>query len=315
MRQKMKNEVVVAGRLYQHDLQLKTVKNEASANKGMEFMAGTIEIATDDECTNIVPVHYTYIPRLTKKGTVDSRFIALQNIMNSTKCVVTDGADAAMKLKVTPSLALNDFYNNNDELVSAKRNEGGFITVLSTLEGEERNKFTMDMVIAQATDVEENEDRQIPAHVRLRGYVFDFRNAVLPVEFMVTNEEGMKYFTNLVEDGPVFTKVWGYQDYKTIKTVQKSEAAFGEDEVNTYDRKKKDWIIKGTQKMTYEFDDESADLTPEELKKGIADREVYLAEVKKRNDDWKAQRDNGGFTSVAPVETPQANIAAGGFKF
>ena len=44
MRQKMKNEVIIAGRLYQHDLQLKTVKSETSANKGMEFISGTIEI-------------------------------------------------------------------------------------------------------------------------------------------------------------------------------------------------------------------------------------------------------------------------------
>lgn len=313
MRQKMINQVTIAGRLYQHDLQLKTVQNEASANKGMEFMSGTIEVATDDECTNIVPIHYTYIPRLTKKGSVDSRFIALQNIMNGAKCVVADGVDAAMKLKVQSNLGLNDFYNNNDELVSAKRNESGFITVLSTLDGEERNKFTMDMVIAQATDVEANEERNIPAHVRLRGYVFDFRNATLPVEFMVVNEQGMKYFSDLVEDGPVFTKVWGHQDYKTIKTVQKSEAAFGEDEVTTYDRKKRDWIVTGTQKMTYEFDDESADLTPEELKAKIADREVYLAEVKKRADEWKAQRD-GGFANNAAA-APKATVAAGGFSF
>lgn len=312
MRQKMMNQVTLAGRLYQHDLQLKTVQNEASANKGMEFISGTIEIATDDECTNIVPVHYTYIPKMTKKGTVDSRFTALQNIMNGAKCVVTDGADAAMKLKVQSNLGLNDFYNNNDELVSAKRNESGFITVLSTLEGEERNKFTMDMVIAQATEVEANEERNTPAFVRLRGYVFDFRNAVLPVEFNVTNEDGMKYFGNLVEDGAVFTKVWGYQNYKTIKTVQTSEAAFGEDEVTTYDRKVREWIVKGTQKMTYEFDEESADLTPEELKAKIADREVYLAEVKKRADEWKAQRD-GGFANTAPAAQP--TVAAGGFRF
>lgn len=314
MRQKMMNQVIIAGKLYQHDLQLKVVQNEASANKGMEFISGTIDIATDDECTNIVSVHYTYIPRLTKKGTVDSRFTALQNIMNSAKCVVTDGADAAMKLKVQSNLGLNDFYNNNDELVSAKRNESGFITVLSTLDGEERNKFTMDMVIAQVTRVDANEERNIPEHVKLRGYVFDFRNAVLPVEFMVKNEEGMKYFEDLdvTASEPVFTKVWGHQNNQTIKVVQTAEAAFGEAEVNSYDRRIREWVVTGTQKMAYEFDDESADLTPEELKAKIADREVYLAEVKKRADEWKAQRD-GGFANAAPAA--QTTVAAGGFKF
>lgn len=315
MRQKMINQVTIAGRLYQHDLQQKVVQNEASANKGMDFISGTIDIATDDECTNIVSIHYTYIPRLTKKGTVDSRFTALQNIMNGAKCVITDGVEAAMKLKVQSNLGLNDFYNNNDELVSAKRNESGFITVLSTLEGEERNKFKVDMVIAQATRVDANEERNTPEYTRLRGYVFDFRNAVLPVEFMVKNEIGMNYFEDLVADGPVFTNVWGFQNNQSIKVAQTSEAAFGEDEVTTYERRIREWVVTGAQKLNYDFDDESDVLTPAELQKCIADREVYLAEVKKRADEWKAQRDGGGFGSPAPAPAPQTNIAAGGFKF
>ena len=66
--------------------------------------------------------------------------------------------------------------------------------------------------------------------------------------------------------------------------------------------------------MTYEFDSESEDLTPEELKAKLADREVYLAEVKKRADEWKAQRDSGAAAANAAAAS-QTTVAAGGFKF
>ena len=46
---KAENNCRVEGRVYEHDLQLKTVQNKESANYGKEFIGGTLDIATDDE--------------------------------------------------------------------------------------------------------------------------------------------------------------------------------------------------------------------------------------------------------------------------
>ena len=50
------NKEFIEGRLYQHNLVMKTVKNEQSAEFGKEFISGTIDIATDEEGLNVIPV-------------------------------------------------------------------------------------------------------------------------------------------------------------------------------------------------------------------------------------------------------------------
>ena len=50
------------------------------------------------------------------------------------------------------------------------------------------------------------------------------------------------------------------------------------------------------------------------IKKAMADRETYLADVKKRQDEYQASRqtNDNAFTQVT---APIANAAAGGFNF
>ena len=42
------NTQVIEGRIYQHNLQMRKVENEASENYGKDFINGTIDVATDD---------------------------------------------------------------------------------------------------------------------------------------------------------------------------------------------------------------------------------------------------------------------------
>ena len=61
---KMTNESHIEGLLYEHKLELK-VSGPNSKAPGTQFINGSISIATDDACLNIVDVHFTY-------GDVDS---------------------------------------------------------------------------------------------------------------------------------------------------------------------------------------------------------------------------------------------------
>ena len=57
---KLKNETHIEGYLYEHALEKKQT-GPNSKNPGTDFIAGTISIATDEACLNIVPVHFTYV--------------------------------------------------------------------------------------------------------------------------------------------------------------------------------------------------------------------------------------------------------------
>lgn len=308
MKKDFKNTESISGRLYQHNLVKKTVQNKESKNYGTEFISGTVDIAVDEEGLNVIPIHYTYVVATTSGGKNNATYGVLDSIINGAKTWITDGKDAALKVRASTALALNDFYNNNDELVSARRNEGGFLNVINELPPEnERATFQFDMVITSITSVEsENDDEDF---IRVKGCVFNFRKALLPVEIVCRDAAGMLYFESLDASPaePVFTEVRGNVVSNTIKREIEEESAFGSASVRTVTRTVREWQINWARPTEYTFGEEDT-ITADELRKAIQDRQVYLAEVKKRAEDYKASR----ATQAAPKA---ASVPAGGFDF
>ena len=319
------NKERIEGRIYEHNLSLKQVQNKESKNFGKDFIQGTIDVATDDDCLNIVTVHFTYVAPVYNSGKPNNTFSVLKNIIENGKSILVDGKDNATLVRVDASLGLNDFYTNRngeETLVSAKRNAGSFVNIIessSKLSPEnQRNTFEADMLITGTEYVEADEEKNIKEdYLKVKGYVFDFRQAILPVEFTVKNSGGIKYFESLdaSKENPTFTKVWGNINTQTITTKKEEESAFGEPTITEYSRTIREWVINGTSKAdsVYPIGDAEAGITGEDVKKALADREVYLADVKKRNDEYQATKSAGGAAAAATVAT--ANAKAGGFNF
>ena len=136
---------------------------------------------------------------------------------------------------------------------------------------------------------------------------FDFRNAVLPVTLVARNKEAIKYFVNLdaSNSNPVYTKIWG-KIVNTFEKIEKTtEPAFGE-----ATRRHREYLITGANPVPYEFDTDET-ITAKELEKALQDREVYLADVKKRSDEYKASK-GASAPAAAAVDT---SVKQAGFKF
>ena len=308
----------IEGRVYQHSLAIKTVQNQTSANFGKEFISGDIEVAVDEAGLNVIPVHFTYVTATTNAGGENKTFTALKRIHDGGKTWITDGKDEALKVRIDTAIALNDFYTQDDQLVSVKKNEGGFVTIVSELGPEnERNTFTADMLITGVSRIEANPEKNIDNdYVVVKGAIFNFRNDLLPTEFFVKNEDGMKHFEDLGVTGaePVYTKVWGRINCGTIANEVKEESAFGESSVRTYERKIREWVITGTAKVPYEFGDEKV-LTADEVTKAIQNREVMLAETKKRSEEYRANKGSEAAAPVAATTAKPTNTKVGSFSF
>lgn len=312
MKKSFLNQTHVEGVLYEHDLTLKE-SGENSKNPGTKFISGTVSIATDDAMTNIVPVHFTYVTATFSSGKPNDTFTTLSNIINGTfGSYMKDGADKAVKLRVDSALGLNEFYtdrNGKEELVSAKRNEGGFVHKVDTLDEDEkvRNTFKADMVITSVKHIDADDEKNLPEKCIVKGAIFDFRKSLLPIEFSATNPNAMRYFESLdaSQKNPVFTCVWGRQVSEVVVRQIVTESAFGEDEVREVKNTRRDFVITGAAKEPYVWDDESS-ITAAELNEAIQKREVDLAAMKKRQDEYKASRN----------ATPKAaTLAQGGFNF
>ena len=316
---KVLNKEHIEGRVYEHNLTIKTVQNKESKNYGKEFIGGTLDIATDEDCLNVVTITFTYVTETTAKGAKNDTYAALKNIIETGKTVLVDGKDVATMVKVDTALALNDFYtskNGQETLVSAKRNEGGFVHIVTKLaDPAVRNTFEMDMLINGTRLVEADEEKRIAAdYLIVKGAVFNFKNAILPVEFIVKNPNGIKYFEGLdaSPSNMTFTKVWGKINSETIKTVKEEVSAFGDAKVTEYERTIKEWVITGTANEPYEIDDEQNGITMDEIKKALADREVYLADVKKKQDEYQASKGTAGAGALGGTGV---TAAQGGFNF
>ena len=293
---KMVNTTHIEGKLYQHDLTIK-VTGENSKNPGTEFISGNVEIATDDAGINIVPVHFTYVTATTAKGSANATFNVLKNIIDGVyKAVMTDGADNATMLRIDSAIGLNEFYTDRsgkEELVSVKRNEGGFVHVTPTINEDERtrNTFECDIVITNVLHVEGDIEKGTQDKVTVKGAIFDFRGSLLPAEFSVTNPKAMAYFEDLgaSNSSPVFTKIKGRQVSESIVRRVEEESAFGEPSIKEYKSVKKDFVITWAMAEPYVWDDDST-ITARELTEAMANREIALAEMKRRSDEYKASQ-------------------------
>lgn len=304
----MINKTHIEGYIYEHDLELK-VSGPNSKSPGTQFITGTVSIATDDMGVNVVPVHFTYVTATTAKGGANATFTTLKNIIDGViGTIMKDGKEKAGKLRIDSALGLNEFYsdrNGTEELVSAKRNEGGFVHTCDVLNEDEkiRNTFECDMLITNCHRIEGDPDKNIPEKVIVKGAIFDFRKALLPIEFTALNPNAMNYFEDLgaTQSNPILTKVWGRQVSETVEKKTIEESAFGEASVKITKSSRRDFVITGAAKEPYVWDDEST-MTAAELTEAIAAREVYLAGIKQRQDEYKASKGAAPANAATPAQ-------------
>ena len=302
MKKTMKNVTHIEGYLYEHSLE-KKVTGETSKNPGTEYIGGVIRIATNDAIDNIVDVHFTYVtPTFGTSGKKNGNWDIMNKIIDGTYKTYMEVGEEATKLDIDSAIALNEFYSDRNsqdgemELVSTKRNEGGFIHIKKPDEElkekeADRAAFATDMVITKCKIVDADPDKEIKEHAVLGGAIFNFRKELLPVEFVVYNPKAIAYFESLgvSSKNPTFTEVRGTQINSTIVKRKEEESAFGEVDVVETKSTRREFMVTWAKGTPYPWDDESS-ITAAELKEAMENRNTYLAGIKKRQDEYQASK-------------------------
>lgn len=310
MKAKMTNRTHIEGYLYQHSLEERVTKADSSV-PNTHYIRGKIDIATDDKLTNIVTVNFSFVTAKTKKGDTNNTYVVLSNIINNVYgTVMGNGADNAVKLKIDSAFGLNEWYDDEDKLISSKINDGGFIHVIQELDPAEanRNTFDCDMIITNVKEVEANEEKQLPPKAVIKGYIFNFKKALLPVEFSALTPGAMNYFLGLeaTSNAPVFTRVKGNQISTTVSREITEESAFGEASVRVVSNTRKDCAVNWAQKEPYDWDAEET-ITVAEYKEALSARELEVATIKKNQDEYKAQKAQANNALASQVATAAQN--------
>lgn len=292
------NRVEVNGYLYSHNLEKKV------SRKGVEYIGGNIEVATDNDLLNIVRVTFTYVTAITSTGKESSTYALLEKIIGESKTVQNVGKDSATFVRVQGDIEKNDYVSNQTgDMVEQTRIRGSFVNEGSR--GEMCAKFDADMLIS---GYDERESADGSTYGVIKGYVFNFRNDFLPVQFNVpASSGGMEYFSgeNISNDNPLLTHIWG--NITTTVIAVESESAFG---VRASSRQLRSWDIAGASGTPYEFGDESI-MTYDDIKAGLQARADHLAEVRAQYEEYQNVQ-KGGNSFAASTET---STSKGNFKF
>lgn len=311
------NSMNIEGKIYQFDLEEK-VTGEQSKAPGTHYIAGTVDVATGEDLSNIIQVHYSYVAPTYASGKTNNSYTALKKIIDSGKTVVTDGYAEATSIRLNPSYQTNDFYpQGQEQVVSAPRNEGGFVTLVTPdkmrAEGDSgRNKFSFDIVISNVVEKVPDEGDE---YVSIEGIVFNYNNtAIYPITLTARNKDAMKYFVDLgaSKQNPVYTKVWGKIVNVFTTTERTIESAFGDATVEKVTHRNREYVITGANPVPYEFDTAET-MTADELKKALQDREVYLASEKKRVEEYRASQ--GGSNGASPAAQAANTVSKGNFNW
>lgn len=295
------NAVHVEGYVFSHALQNRVSK------KGVPFIMGDLNIATNDDFTNVVPVHFTYVTEtFAKSGKPNPTYDLLMSIIDAGGSNTAEACgQSALKVRIDGDIEVNDFVTRDGEMASPKRIRGSFVHAMTGSIAEHPATFDADMVIGQVVE-RENEDSN--DYATLHGYVFNFRGDALPVDLNVRSQTGIDYFLDqeVSNKNPLFTHLRGEIVSQSIVHETTEESAFGDPIVHKVTRNLRTWDVTWASTEPYEFGEEGV-LTAKELKQKVDDREEHLAEVKKNHDDYMAARD-GGQNFLAPKTTSKSVV-------
>lgn len=312
MKSKWKNAVEVQGYIFNFGnderRQLKErISGPNSKNPGTEYIQGELNIATDDEASNVVTVWFQYVPKVwpAKNGKPEREnptYAELARLIDTAKTFESDGI-AATKVRVSGNLDVNDFYTREGELASPKRISGSFVHILNGPISPNPATFDIECLLSQAInkEVEDGDD-----YLTLKGYTFDFRNSILPFEVNVRIPAAIAYFEgqDISNSNPLVTNIKGNIVSAIVNKEVEVESAFGEPVIEVSTRTVRTWDVTWAAKEPMEWDDESS-ITKAELKKALQEREDMLAAEKKRQDEWKASQ-GSSFSAATPAAKASA---------
>ena len=275
-------------------------KPEEGKAGGQEYIGGIVKIATDEDLTNIIDVHFTYVTPKTKSGSDNQNYTLLKQ--------------NAEKLQIDGALDVNEFFvdrNGEESFVSAKQVNGSFVRKIAVLneDVDKRAYFETDIVLTGCTHVDEDEEKGRSEKVILKGAIFNFRDDLLPVEYDVFDPNAMTYFEGLEisSKNPAATKVRGRIISQTIKTLREEESAFGAPVVIESSSTSRSYEVTWAAREPYLWDDESFMLA-NEFAEAIQNHEIKKATLKKSYEDRKNQK-----TEMAKQSA--MNISKGGYNF
>ena len=315
MRDKWVNEVLVEGYVFNiggNGKLFEGTTGPESKRPNTDYISGTLNICTDEDGINIVPVRFNFVTEKWNSGKENDTWKVLKEVINTGKTWENVGRDNAIKVRLQCNVGVNDFLGRDGNMVEAKSIDCSFAHFANNGFSDKRNDFKMDMLIAATAlqEVENGDD-----YLNLRGYAFNYRGDLIPVTLTVRDKGGINYFENadISNANPMLTNIWGKIVSTTQKIEKEVESAWGAPQVEYTTRTLRAWEVVGCSPEPMDWDDEST-ITIAEFKTALQNREAQKAAAKARQEE-KQNSNSAGFPAAGSENKSGSPTAAADFKF
>lgn len=287
------NKVFIEGLLSEVNIEEKLIK-------GKDAILGSVVIktsATEEHEVNV----FSY--KLKKDGTENGIYKGLKTVMTDYKPMSEVGKEDADRVRVSGGqLSINEYYGQDGQLKAYPRISSSFINRLKpTEELKPKAEFEVDIFI-QAV-VPEIKDEEETGRVIIKAYIVQYGGKVEPFEFVVENKDAVSYIETYYESG---STVWVAGDIinKVEKKTIKKETAFGKDKEREVTNTTREYVVTGGSEV-YE-DGHAKYYDPQDIKKALAERELYLDELKNKssnNSSTSKDTKSTGFSTEKKEDT------------
>lgn len=279
-----------------------------------DYMSGTVNVVTDEDGANVVPVRFNFVTeKYGKSGKENSAWNVLKDIDDDDKTWESQSKEGAYKIRLSCSAGSNPFIGQDGNMIDRPCINVRFAHPANNgFNADQRNSFKFDMVMVNFAirEVENGEDYGV-----INGYVFDsYRKEAIPVSLVLRNQKGMEYFESLdaSPSNPVGINCWGNIVSTTIKREKVVESDWGEPQVTYTTSTQREWLIVGSTVKGCDFGDEMF-ITEDEFVECLNNHEKVVADAQARYD---AKKNSGSDFTVTTNNTPKRTFgSASDFQF
>lgn len=292
------NDIKATGLLYDYTINPAAKKDGTPVlnDRGEAALTGRIELAINENGNTIIVEYFGY--PTWPSGKVNQTFGALESMMrgevtsvkNSLAPKVVDGVPNPHSGKspawynLTGNIDVNYFVSKQTkELARSLKIRGAFINPISDEKKDEKKRvysavWTADTIVTNIEHIDADDDKELPAYVRLDGYIANYKEELSEVSFQIRDDEVIAKLpvTEAKPDAPLYTMIRG--EIVFSKRIVETEDEFGDKIENEYENKV--WEVKRFAKEVYDpFDEEVLGIELLQTKvKELADRKQEVVD-------------------------------------
>jgi len=199
------NQVEIVGTLKSKDLEVKTSK------AGNEYMTGTLVVASKFDGKLQEQKVKVFIMKSSKL------FKGIETVKNEYKTIEKDGSENADRIRVTGELKLNEYYNNQGNLVQFNEIKGVFFNRIE--EGNNQpDKAIASIETIVESFVEKMDADQLPTgEYIVNGFTVGWGNEVVELKNAIVGQELAQPFMDLYPAGSTGRLTFKLNNYVVVK--------------------------------------------------------------------------------------------------